>query len=47
VALSVPYLVGVPRNKTGSFEPGMIGMAVVLLTATVLSASIRIFMRDE
>lgn len=41
-----PYLVGFPRDKTGSFEPGMIGMAVVLLIATALSASIRIFMSN-
>lgn len=42
-----PYLVGFPRDKTGSFEPDMIGMTVVQLIATVLWASIRIFMRDE
>lgn len=42
-----PYLVGFLKDKTGSFTAGMIGMAIVLVIATVLSASIWLFMRDE
>jgi MFS family permease len=42
-----PYLVGYLKDVTGSFNAGMVGMAVVLLIAAGLSLSIRLFMKDE
>jgi MFS family permease len=42
-----PYLVGYLKDKTGSFEAGMIGMAAVLAIATLLTLSLQYFMRDE
>jgi MFS family permease len=42
-----PYLVGYLKDATGSFEAGMIGMAAVLLLATLLTLSLQYFMRDE
>jgi MFS family permease len=42
-----PYLVGYLKDATGSFKAGMIGMAVVLGIATLLSCSLQYFLRDE
>ena len=42
-----PYLMGVLKERTGSFSAGMLAMAAILLAATVLSASILFFMPDE
>jgi MFS family permease len=42
-----PYLVGYLKESTGSFQAGMIGMAACLALATILSYSLRYYMRDE
>jgi ACS family tartrate transporter-like MFS transporter len=42
-----PYLVGYLKDATGSFKAGMIGLAVVLAIATLLTFSLQYFMRDE
>jgi ACS family tartrate transporter-like MFS transporter len=42
-----PYLMGVLKERTGSFSAGMLAMAAILFAATLLSASILFFMPDE
>jgi MFS transporter, ACS family, tartrate transporter len=33
-----PYMVGFLKDATGSFDAGMIGMAVILIIATAIAA---------
>lgn len=42
-----PFLVGWLRDITGSFAMGMLGMAAMLLVSTLLTASLRFFVKDE
>ncbi|MES2262916.1 MAG: MFS transporter [Pseudomonadota bacterium] len=42
-----PYLVGYLKEATGSFQAGMLGMAAGLVVATLLSYSLRYYLRDE
>ena len=42
-----PFLVGWLKDQTGSFSMGMLGMAVMLVVSTVLTASLRLFVKDE
>jgi MFS family permease len=41
-----PYLVGFLKDATGSFNAGMLGMAVILLVATALAASLKSLIRN-
>ncbi|MDR6207012.1 MFS transporter [Paraburkholderia graminis] len=42
-----PFLVGWLKDITGSFAMGMLGMAAMLLVSTLLTASLRFFIKDE
>jgi MFS transporter, ACS family, tartrate transporter len=42
-----PFLVGWLKDVTGSFAMGMLGMAAMLLVSTILTASLRLFVKDE
>jgi MFS family permease len=41
-----PYLVGFLKDAIGSFNAGMLGMAVILLVATGLAASLKLMIRN-
>jgi ACS family tartrate transporter-like MFS transporter len=36
-----PYMVGLLKDTTGSFDAGMIGMAMILIIATGIAAALR------
>jgi cyanate permease len=42
-----PFMMGWLRDLTGSFSAGMLGMAGVLVLSTMLTASLRCFVKDE
>jgi ACS family tartrate transporter-like MFS transporter len=42
-----PYAMGWLRDATGSFSAGLLAMAALLLLATVMSASLKLFMTQE
>ena len=37
-----PYMVGFLKDVTGSFEAGMIGMAVILIVATAMAGALKL-----
>jgi nitrate/nitrite transporter NarK len=41
-----PYLVGFLKDAIGSFNAGMLGMAVILLVATGLAAPLKLMIRN-
>ena len=41
-----PYLVGLLKDATGSFNAGMLGMAAILLVATGLAASLKLMIKN-
>ncbi len=42
-----PYMVGLLKNQTGSFQAGILGMAVVLVIAALLPLTLKLSMKDE
>ena len=42
-----PYMMGVLREYTGSFEIGLLAMSGVMLAATLLAASLKLVMVRE
>ena len=41
-----PYLVGFLKDATGSYDAGMLGMAVILLLSTLLAGALRLVIRN-
>jgi MFS transporter, ACS family, tartrate transporter len=41
-----PYLVGFLKDATGSFNAGMLGMAAILLVATALAGSLKLYLKN-
>ena len=42
-----PYMMGLLKDKTGSFEAGINGMAIVLVISALLPLTLRFYMRDD
>jgi ACS family tartrate transporter-like MFS transporter len=40
-----PFLVGYLKDATGSFDAGMLGMAIILVVSTVLAWSLKLVLR--
>ena len=41
-----PYMVGSLKDATGSFNAGMLGMAAILLVATALAGSLKLYLKN-
>jgi nitrate/nitrite transporter NarK len=41
-----PYLVGILKDATGSFNAGMLGMAVILMVATAMAWSLKLLIKN-